>query len=235
MKFLVLAGGFGSRLKTAVTDVPKALAPVGGMPFLQLQIEHWVAQGLNEFTFLLHHRADQIVDFLNKFQKESLKKFKFDFLIEQSPRDTGGAIANAVKEMNLKDDFLVTNADTWLGGGILEVMRSAAPSMAVVNLREVSRYGQVQFNESNFGTAFVEKPSKNDCGWVNAGVYLLHSKLFRDWDGQPFSLERDMLPQLILANHLMVVPLRADFIDIGVPFDYYRFCRWVEGGRQIPL
>ena len=40
MRLLVLAGGFGTRLKSVVNDVPKALAPVGSVPFLQLQIEH---------------------------------------------------------------------------------------------------------------------------------------------------------------------------------------------------
>ena len=68
MKLLVLAGGFGTRLRTAVTDVPKPLAPVGDVPFLQLQIEHWLDQGIREFTFLLHHQADQIVAFLKAQQ-----------------------------------------------------------------------------------------------------------------------------------------------------------------------
>ena len=60
MRLLVLAGGFGIRLKKVVAEVPKALAPVGGVPFLQLQLEQWLAQGLCEFTFLLHHQANHI-------------------------------------------------------------------------------------------------------------------------------------------------------------------------------
>ena len=61
MRLLVLAGGFGTRLKTSIGDVPKALAPIGGIPFLQLQLEHWLSQGVQEFNFLLHHQADQII------------------------------------------------------------------------------------------------------------------------------------------------------------------------------
>ena len=64
MRLLVLAGGFGTRLKSVVNNVPKALAPVGSVPFLQLQIEHWYAQGIREFCFLLHHQADKIFTFL---------------------------------------------------------------------------------------------------------------------------------------------------------------------------
>jgi D-glycero-alpha-D-manno-heptose 1-phosphate guanylyltransferase len=97
MKLLVLAGGFGTRLKTAVADVPKALAPVGGVPFLQLQIEHWLAQGLREFTFLLHHQADQIIAFLQAQQNGLLRDCQVDWLIEPVPMNTGGALAHAVK------------------------------------------------------------------------------------------------------------------------------------------
>ena len=43
MKLLILAGGFGTRLKTVISDTPKALAPVCSVPFLQLQLEHWIA------------------------------------------------------------------------------------------------------------------------------------------------------------------------------------------------
>lgn len=53
MRLLVLAGGFGTRLKTAVPDVPKALAPVLGKPFLQFQIELWISQGIQKLYFFI--------------------------------------------------------------------------------------------------------------------------------------------------------------------------------------
>jgi D-glycero-alpha-D-manno-heptose 1-phosphate guanylyltransferase len=235
LRLLVLAGGFGTRLKTAVADVPKALAPVGGMPFLQLQIEHWLHQGLHEFTFLLHHQADQIVDFLQAQHSGQLSGCQVDWLVEPTPMDTGGAIAYAVKQLNLNADFLVTNADTWLGGGVRELTQSEAPTMAVVKLPDVSRYGQVRFNDGNFATAFVEKSAQSSVGWINAGMCHLSARLFNEWDGLPFSLERELFATLVNKRCLTVVPLQTDFIDIGVPDDYHRFCRWVESGRKIPL
>ena len=63
MKLLVLAGGFGTRLQSVVSDVPKAVAPVGNVSFLYLQLEHWIAQGVRSFVFLLHHQADLIIGF----------------------------------------------------------------------------------------------------------------------------------------------------------------------------
>lgn len=234
MKLLVLAGGFGTRLKTVVSDVPKALAPTGDVPFLQIQIEHWQAQGLTEFTFLLHHQADKVVDFLEPCKVGLLKGCQVDWLIEPTPLDTGGAISYAVRELSLTDDFLVTNADTWLGGGIRELMESESPAMAVVNLSDVGRYGEVYFDQSSQVTAFEEKNGQRVGGWINAGLYHLSPVLFKDWDGRPFSLERHLFPKLVQNHSLMAVPLQTDFIDIGVPDDYYRFCGRVEAQRQFP-
>lgn len=235
MRLLILAGGFGTRLKTAIADVPKALAPIGDVPFLQLQLENWLAQGVREFTFLLHHQSDQIIAFLQAKQAGLLKDCHVNWITEPVPMDTGGALAHAVKALDLKDGFLMTNADTWLGGGIHEMMQSAVPAMAVINLIDVSRYGQVRFDLAQRVTAFAEKTGQSVMGWINAGLYHLDAALFRNWDGQPFSLERDLFATVVQNRLLTVVPLQTDFIDIGVPTDYHRFCRWVATGRQTPL
>lgn len=235
MRLFVLAGGFGTRLQTVVADVPKALAPIGNIPFLQLQLEHWLEYGLCEFTFLLHHQADQIISFLQTQQSGLLKNCQVDWLIEPMPMDTGGTLAHAVKTLDHKDDFLMTNADTWLGGGIQEMMQSVVPAMAVVNLADVSRYGQVYFDHTQRVIAFAEKNSQPAAGWVNTGLCHLDANLFKNWHGKPFSLEREMFPTLLQDHRLTAVPLQTDFIDIGVPADYHCFCRWVAAGRQNPL
>ena len=101
MMLLVLAGGFGTRLQSVVTEVPKALAPVGDVPFLKLQIEHWKKQGITSFIFLLHHQADLIVNFLKIQQASLLNECEIHWVIEPRPMDTGGAVAYAVKKQKL--------------------------------------------------------------------------------------------------------------------------------------
>jgi NDP-sugar pyrophosphorylase family protein len=228
MKLLVLAGGFGTRLKSVVSDVPKALAPVGGETFLHLQIEHWVSQGINSFVFLLHHQADLIVDFI-KIEKDGLfKGCDVQWIIEPTPMDTGGALAYAIQQLNISGDFMVSNADTWLGAGVSEVRQENSPSIAVLNVPDASRYGSVKFNEEGIITAFIEKSDLVGGGWINAGLSHLHTDLFKDWDRQPFSLERDKFPLWVSQGILKAVPLEFSFIDIGIPDDYFRFCRWIE-------
>jgi NDP-sugar pyrophosphorylase family protein len=235
MRLLVLAGGFGKRLRKVVTDLPKALAPVCEVPFLQLQLECWVSQGLDEFTLLLHHEANQLIDFVRGNRAEILQGCQVNWLVERTPLDTGGAIAHAVKELELSDDFLIANADTWLGGGVKEILESAAPAMAVVKLLDTSRYGRVHFEQSARVTAFSEKTLQSEPGWINAGLCHLHAELFKDWNGKPFSLERTLFAELVQSRSLKAIPLETDFIDIGVPDDYHRFCRWIAGGRRVPL
>ena len=235
MRLLVLAGGFGTRLKSVVSDVPKALAPVVSVPFLQLQIENWVLHGLNQFTFLLHHQADQIIDFLNSKKNSTFKDCQIDWVIEPTPMDTGGAVALAVSFLNLKDDFLVTNADTWLGEGFRELIFSVEPAIAIVRCPDVSRYGQVLLNKNQRVDAFKEKKYQSEEGWINAGLYHLSPLHFNSWNGKPFSLERDLFATLIKNRSLNAVALAAEFIDIGIPFDYHRFCNWIEAGQKTKL
>jgi len=234
MRLLVLAGGFGTRLKTSIGDLPKALAPVGGIPFLRFQIQNWLSQGIQEYTFLLHHQAYQIIEFLQSESLGLLNKCSVNWVIESTPLDTGGAVANAVRDLQLKGDFWVTNADTWLGTGIVELMQSntPSPSIGVVKLNDLSRYGQVQFDKNRKVIQFKEKIVSLEPGWINAGIFHLNDSLFNEWDGFAFSLERKFFVELVQLGALKAVPLNSEFLDIGVPNDYTRFCTWVASGQK---
>ncbi|MEN9862347.1 MAG: hypothetical protein RLZZ601_111 [Pseudomonadota bacterium] len=228
MKLLVLAGGFGTRLKSVVADVPKSLAPVGSAPFLHIQIEHWVSQGVKTFIFLLHHQADLIINFINIEKNGLLKGCDVQWIIEPTPMDTGGALAYAIQQLGLSGDFLVTNADTWLGSGIKELWQAKSPAMGAVNISDATRYGSMKFDDEGNIAVFYEKNELARDGWINAGLNHLHTDLFKDWDHQPFSLERDKFPLWATQGILKAVPLEFSFIDIGIPEDYFRFCRWVK-------
>jgi D-glycero-alpha-D-manno-heptose 1-phosphate guanylyltransferase len=228
---VVLAGGFGTRLRSAISEVPKPLAPVADRPYLHYLIEHWVAQGVTELTFLLHHQAHFIEAFLELQQNEGwLRNCIVHTLTEPQPMGTGGAVAYAVQQFRMTGSFLVANADTWLGSGIGQIAETTAPAIAIVQVENVERYGSVRVQQNRV-VGFEEKQNSSGLGWINAGLYHLHADLFRAWDGQPFALERELFPKLANAAEFKAVPLETDFIDIGVPNDYFRFCRWIESGK----
>jgi NDP-sugar pyrophosphorylase family protein len=228
-----LAGGFGTRLRSAVQDVPKPLAPVMGRPYLAYLIESWLAQGITSLTFLLHYEAKQIQDFLTEFAIQGgLGNCSYRTLIEPEPLGTGGAIAYAVQTLQIDEPFLVANADTWLGKVLPDIQSSTSPAMGIIEVENTARYGQVRFTEQTI-TAFEEKQvDKSAPGWINAGLYHLDPQLFSNWDGQPFSLEKDLFPTLVDNHELTAVKLKSDFIDIGIPADYFKFCHWIETNRK---
>lgn len=229
---LVLAGGFGTRLRPAVSDVPKALAPVAGQPFLQYLIDAWLEQGLTQLTFLLHHQADLIEAFLEQ-QKATGRLADCEIRISCEPQalGTGGAVAYAVRQLGLTGSFLVTNADTWIGTGIARVSAAAMPAIGIVRVGNSERYGGVKVQQGKI-VSFEEKRDSAGPGWINAGLYHLHADLFRSWDGQPFSLERELFPKLVAAGQLHAAPLETEFIDIGIPDDYHRFSRWIDSEKS---
>jgi NDP-sugar pyrophosphorylase family protein len=175
--------------------------------------------------------SDKIINFLETQKSGILKDCKVEYIVEPEPMDTGGAVAYAVQTLLLKGNFLLANADTWIGSGIQEVACSSAPSMAVLRMRDASRYGRVKFDNEFHVTVFEEKSHRDGSAWINTGLYLLNPDMFKNWSGEPFSLEQDFFPGLVRCGTLKVVKLQTDFIDIGIPSDYFRFCQWNASER----
>lgn len=225
---LMLAGGFGTRLSKVVADVPKPLAPVCGKPFLYYILEKFIEQDVSDFIFLVHHKAGQIVEFIQNEQQDGLLEHcTVRFVEEDEPLGTGGAVANAVNELDLKEGFIVANADTWLSTGVAELTESAKPAIAVLKVEDTARYGRVAV-ENGRVVAFEEKRPDSGSGLINAGLYYLSPEFFKNWDGKSFSIETGLFPGLVDKGILGAVEINAEFTDIGVPEDYYIFCTQVE-------
>ena len=220
---LVLAGGFGTRLKSVVHDVPKPLAPVHGRPFLAYMLDNWHQAGIRDFVFLLHHRAEQIEAFLEDYFSQShFKDCKCRTITEAHPLGTGGSLANALAELAIEGDFFATNADTWLPAGMAAMVKTDGQAMAITHVENANRYGRVQINEDRI-TAFEEKKDQGESGWINAGIYRLNAHCLAKWDGAFLSLEAAILPKLVKSGAIRAVKINCAFIDIGVPADYEYF------------
>lgn len=231
-KLLVLAGGMGTRLRSVVADVPKPLASINGTPFLHFLMRHWHAQGIRDMTFLLRHQAPMIEGFLKREQQqEYMRDCALSTVIEPEALGTGGALAFAVRTLKIHGDFLAANADTWLGDGITELLHTPTPAIATVAVENTERYGSVSIEDGKI-TAFKEKQASYGEGWINAGLYHLNCALFDRWDGKAFSLEQTLFPPLAQSGQLLTAQLHTNFIDIGIPEDYFRFCHWNQLGTS---
>lgn len=233
---LVLAGGFGTRLQSIVSDVPKPLAPVCGKPFITYLIDHWMIQGVNDFIFLLHYKSQQIIDILDDLScRDDFSNITLRVIVENTPLGTGGAILNAINHFNIVGGFFVANADTWLGSGIKQLANSKISTIAAVNVPDTKRYGLLRF-EGNKITAFEEKLTTKNSGYVNSGLYYLLPEAFSEFKlGSIFSIESEVFPKLVFHRQLEAVRINSRFIDIGIPEDYIKFCKWLEAGKKHEL
>lgn len=228
-KIIILAGGFGTRLQSVVSDVPKPWAPINKKPFIEYILSQLVDTGFQSFIFLLHHQSEIAIPFINSYKSTLLKGMKVEYLVENFPLGTGGAIANAVNELRINDSFFVANADTWLENADVFYKNSKAPSIAIVYVKDTNRYGKV-IVKGNRVEGFLEKDPLLGEGWINAGIYHLDSSYFNAWNGEAFSMETILLPLLVKQQVLNAFPLETNFIDIGVPEDYKRFEKWIIEG-----
>ena len=230
---MVLAGGFGTRLRSLVSDVPKPLAPVAGHPFIFYLIRHWVAQGVTDFIFLLHYEAVQIESMLKNLEcRPEFSGVTFRVVVESTPLGTGGAILNAIDFFGINEGFMAANADTWLGSGVEKLAAMKSTALAAVNVTNSQRYGSLRFSGGKV-SSFEEKLTSIGQGYVNSGLYHLLPEVFVGCEvGSSFSIETDVFPRLVASRNLGFVKLDESFIDIGVPEDYLRFCKWVELGNM---
>jgi D-glycero-alpha-D-manno-heptose 1-phosphate guanylyltransferase len=221
---IILAGGLGTRLQSAVPDRPKCLAPVGDRSFLEIQLELLVQQGVTDFVLSLGYLAKQVVEEVNRLRD----RFDVRTVIEPQPLGTGGAMAFTMRYLGL-DEVLVTNGDTFLGGNLsamlqpLDLNRQELARMAVIHVPDRRRFGGVQALGDRV-VSFSEKGASGP-GWINAGLYRLHAMVFDS--PQPcsaFSFETQILPGLAANGKLGASQIDGVFTDIGIPDEYYRFC-----------
>lgn len=222
---IILAGGFGSRLQSVLKGAPKPLADINGVPFLYLLIQNWIEKGFNDFIFSLYFEATSIIDFIEKNREGLLRDCRIRYVVEPSPLGTGGAISYLLKSVEVGESFFVVNADTWVKDGYSVINTYDGNVIGILEVQDTSRYGSVIIDNDDVIKEFKEKDDSNSSGNINAGVYKLSKSIFMDWDGNPYSLENNLFPCLVSNRQLKGILISTEFVDIGIPEDYYKFCK----------
>jgi D-glycero-alpha-D-manno-heptose 1-phosphate guanylyltransferase len=220
---IVLAGGLGTRLRSAVGDVPKCMAPVGPRPFIDIQIDALLAAGVGEVVLSLGHGASQVVSGLAAtFASKPVRH-----VTEPGALGTGGAVAFVMDSLGLTE-ALVANGDTFLSGDLRAMLRPLDVAggelfrMALVEVGQCGRFGAVQVAEYGTVQAFREK-GYDGPGRINAGLYRVRREALPRERAGAYSLEVDVLPGLVDQGAVRAVLIDGTFTDIGVPEDYFRF------------
>lgn len=228
MPVVILCGGFGTRLRTVVSDTPKVLAPVNGKPFLGYVIDHLREQGLGESIWLsTGYLADQVAAFAESVDRPDQR---VRCIAEPQPLGTGGGLRFAAVHAGIQGPFLAMNGDTWFDAPLRTlavesmVRESGEWVVALTPMKHADRYGTVDFDPATRQVnAFVEKhPIGADSEWINAGAYLAWTDTLRSQEpNRAFSLEVDLFPDVQRQSKLFARPFaNSRFLDIGIPEDY---------------
>jgi D-glycero-alpha-D-manno-heptose 1-phosphate guanylyltransferase len=234
MEAIILAGGLGTRLASRLNQIPKAMAPVAGRPFLEILLDKLIGGGCSHIILSVGHLREVI---LQRFGKH-YRGIPIDYAVEESPLGTGGAIRMALGYAN-EPSVLVLNGDTYLEADLSALVKfhksSGCPvTMAVVRVEDVARYGGVLI-EDQFITGFFEK-GRTGPGWINGGLYVI-DKNFPWHSDLPlrFSFETDVLVPFLSEIHPAAFPCAGYFLDIGIPEDLDRAQLELGGShRTIP-
>lgn len=215
---IILAGGLGTRLRDAVPDLPKCMAPVAGRPFIFFVINYLRSQGIEKFIFSLGFRHERILEYLN----DQFVTLNYEYTIEDEPLGTGGAIKLASSKTS-EENVLITNGDTLYKIDISKLVaihyeNNAVATLALKPMTDFDRYGIVEVDGKHKITNFLEKQFCKS-GNINGGTYLLNIAAFKkiDWPDK-FSFEKEFLEtkKFNLSGSIQ----DEYFIDIGIPEDY---------------
>jgi NDP-sugar pyrophosphorylase family protein len=241
---VVLAGGFGTRLRAQVPDQPKVLALAAGQPFLHYQLTYLASQGIQQVILALGYKASQVQSFVGMGEHWNLT---IECIVEESPLGTAGAARLA--SAGLTAPFFVFNGDTLFIIALdkLWAAHCQYAAAATIALRPISQSSQersqrgvVALDSEGLIQEFSEKSSASQASvtgqseLTNGGVYVLTSAALQSVrPDQMVSLETQVFPALAKTRQLGGYVQDAYFADIGTPDSLAAFEVDLLAGRGI--
>jgi len=216
----ILAGGLGTRLRPAIGEHAKVMAPVDGRPFVARILDQVAAAGF---------RADEVESALGA----SHGPLHLRYSRETEPLGTAGALRHALPLLD-GPELLVMNGDSFCDVELAAAwawhrQRRSEATLVAVEVPDAARYGRLELDAEDRVRRFTEKQDGGGAGWINAGVYFFARARIAALDaGGPLSLERDVLPVWAAASLLHGHRTRGRFIDIGTPGSYSAASRFFQ-------
>jgi NDP-sugar pyrophosphorylase family protein len=218
MDAVILCGGLGTRLRPISGDLPKALMPFGGRPFIDILIEFLLQFGFRRFVLCIGHLQEKLHAHFRA------RDYEVVFSEEVEPLGTGGALKNARSHI-ATSSFLLLNGDSLCLTDLhcfqdFHIQKGGILSIVLARPLPENAYGVVEVDRENRIVAFREKSKSHRASFINAGIYLAEHKIF---DLMPeatrFSLETDLIPA-ILSYGCYGLVTDAEVTDIGTPERY---------------
>lgn len=224
---IILAGGFGTRLQSVVSDVPKPMAPVNNQPFLNYQLRYLKHYGINRVVLSVGYLHEKITEYYGS----EFEGINIHYSVETEPLGTGGGIKKAM-DMVLSNTVLVLNGDSFFEIDIHSfnnhhISFNSECSIALREVDNAARYGTIEMTggDGNRGRQIISFKEKNNIpskGIINGGVYLLNKTTYltKSPNVNSFSIEKDFFETQLQEIKIFGCLFNNYFIDIGIPEDY---------------
>lgn len=211
---MILAGGKGSRISKYLKNIPKPMIKIGGIPFLQHQINKFFKYPFIN-CFILSGFRGKVIE--KKFDNKVINFVKINNIIENYPLGTGGALR--LLKNKIKNDFLLVNGDTFFDIPLDEIffLKKLEKNLLTIflthnqNYKSNSQLSNLKINKKNI----VEYDYKSNL--MNGGIYLCKKKIINKISKSAFSFENEILKNLIQNKKVRGIHKKNYFIDIGIP------------------
>ena len=178
MKAMILAAGFGTRLKPYTESTPKALIPYRSKPMVNYQIERLFNSGVNEIVINAHHHGKLLQEY---FRKNDFG-IKINIIIEKEILGTGGGILNAEKFLQDEEDFIVINVDVITNMNLVDMIKfhnKENPfATLAVQKRKTSR--RLEFDKQKRLIGKENETSKVDNLYAFNGIHIISNRIFKN-------------------------------------------------------
>ena len=219
METIILAGGFGTRLKSVVPNIPKTLAPINKRPFLDYLLNYLIKQRVNKVILSLYYQHELIKNQYN----HRYKSLNIIYSVDSTALGTGGALKRAL-ELSQSNDVFIINGDTFFNVDLNQLLyehkyNKNDITIALKPMENFDRYGIVETSNSGQVTKLKEKQYCK-YGKIDGGIYLINKNIINFFENvKKFSFNHFIINNL---NNLKVGSYlcNEDFIDIGIPEDY---------------
>ena len=207
MKCIIFCGGFGTRMNNGEPGQLKPLIEVAGKEMLSHIISIYTYQNISEFILLGGYKVDDLHLFASKYSSDNLNIKVLD-TGESTP--TGGRLLKA-KDLIIEAKFLLTYGDSVTNFNLaksMDLMIENGAEMAISTFRKKLEYGVLNIGSDNILKGIYEKTFGVP---VNAGFYILNSKVFEYIHSLDESFEIDVLPRILNINKIKISVCEVSF------------------------
>jgi D-glycero-alpha-D-manno-heptose 1-phosphate guanylyltransferase len=223
---VILCGGLGSRLRDVTAEIPKSLVRIGSSTFLDVLTDELVRQGFTKIVLCVGYKKEKI-----KEHFKSKNNAEYIFSEEEFPLGTGGAILNAIRNKKIiSQTFVVLNGDTFCDVNFTDMLyfhekNKSELTMVIEENKTRNDAGMVLLRSDCRLDFFLEKDhaaNRIQKNYVNCGVYVFNQTIFDNYENQVISLEKEMLPFIVIENICFGYKSTSGAIDIGTPERYWK-------------